>query len=322
MRRRAFTLIELLVVIAIIAVLIALLLPAVQAAREAARRMQCTNNLKQIGLALHNYEGSTGCLPWDHGPNNWNEWSGLTMLLPQMEQAPLFNSLNFSNGINAVDPNGSMNSTSIRVSIAAFMCPSDQNRLANLEGHNNYVMNAGSDAYGPETVSINSGIGVSLYNKTRPVTFASISDGLSNTAAYSEIVQGIGTGSGTADDGPPSSALRQATAWNGTSAGDYAACKAAVATSLVNDYAFGMYWHMSQRDLGHYKHVMPPNTWSCSNPGNFNQGAFTASGGHPGVVNVLFCDGSVKAIKSSISPQTWWALGTRCGREVVSADSL
>ena len=99
--RRGFTLIELLVVIAIIAVLIALLLPAVQAAREAARRSQCVNNLKQIGLAMHNYHSSINALPWDHGPGGWNEWSSLVMLLPYMEQQPLFNSINFANTGNS-----------------------------------------------------------------------------------------------------------------------------------------------------------------------------------------------------------------------------
>src|SRR5713101_4854678 len=96
--RRGFTLIELLVVIAIIAVLIALLLPAVQSAREAARRTQCTNNLKQIGLAMHNYIESRGVLPIGQGPEPskmYFGWSSLTMMLPFLEQAPLFASLNF-----------------------------------------------------------------------------------------------------------------------------------------------------------------------------------------------------------------------------------
>ena len=92
--RRGFTLIELLVVIAIIAVLIALLLPAVQAAREAARRAQCTNNLKQIGLALHNYHSAVNSFPWGDGPW-WIEWSAHTLLLPYMEQTPIYNALNF-----------------------------------------------------------------------------------------------------------------------------------------------------------------------------------------------------------------------------------
>ncbi len=91
LRRRGFTLIELLVVIAIIAVLIALLLPAVQAAREAARRSQCINNLKQIGLAIHNYHGTINCFPPGESDllNGWQQWSALAMLLPQLEQQPL-----------------------------------------------------------------------------------------------------------------------------------------------------------------------------------------------------------------------------------------
>ncbi len=95
MRRRGFTLIELLVVIAIIAVLIALLLPAVQAAREAARRAQCVNNLKQIGLAMHNYHQSVNSLPWGHGPFGWNDWNAFVLMLPMLEQSALYNATNF-----------------------------------------------------------------------------------------------------------------------------------------------------------------------------------------------------------------------------------
>src|SRR6187200_1821037 len=109
--RRGFTLIELLVVIAIIAVLIALLLPAVQAAREAARRAQCVNNLKQIGIAMHNYHDATGALPFGHGPFGWNDWNAQTFLLPFLEQTPVYNAINLFNGISGAAPNNAQNLT-------------------------------------------------------------------------------------------------------------------------------------------------------------------------------------------------------------------
>src|SRR5213593_3444408 len=96
---RGFTLIELLVVIAIIAVLIALLLPAVQAAREAARRAQCVNNLKQIGIGLHNYASTVDSFPWGDGPDQWNQWSALALMLPYMEQSAMYNAINFNYGL-------------------------------------------------------------------------------------------------------------------------------------------------------------------------------------------------------------------------------
>ncbi len=134
-RRRGFTLIELLVVIAIIAVLIALLLPAVQAAREAARRAQCVNNLKQIGLGLHNYHSAVGSFPPGHsqaardinyagGYGNQTEWSAQAMMLPYMEQTPLYNAINFSfcGGLGYA---GFANFTGFTARVNSFLCPSD-----------------------------------------------------------------------------------------------------------------------------------------------------------------------------------------------------
>ena len=133
--RLGFTLIELLVVIAIIAVLIALLLPAVQAAREAARRIQCTNNLKQIGLALHNYHQAIGTFPlanatgWSAGQfgtglTTWGTWSGQAMMLPYLEQNTIYNACNFS--WNCWYGTGEyINSTAFHTKINSFLCPSD-----------------------------------------------------------------------------------------------------------------------------------------------------------------------------------------------------
>src|SRR4051812_36639289 len=118
--RRGFTLIELLVVIAIIAVLIALLLPAVQSAREAARRSQCVNNLKQIGIAMHNYHDQVGALPGAYLVYNVTSFSALSMTLPQLEQSPLYNALNFSLAYS-----DSSNSTVLMADVNTFICPSD-----------------------------------------------------------------------------------------------------------------------------------------------------------------------------------------------------
>jgi prepilin-type N-terminal cleavage/methylation domain-containing protein/prepilin-type processing-associated H-X9-DG protein len=136
-KRSGFTLIELLVVIAIIAVLIALLLPAVQAAREAARRSQCVNNLKQIGLGLHNYHSAIGAFPpgqlvsahlqnYQGGYAGWTEWSAHSMILPYMEQTPLYNSINFA-FCGGYDFGAQVNSTGWTAKIAGFLCPSDGN---------------------------------------------------------------------------------------------------------------------------------------------------------------------------------------------------
>ena len=150
--RQGFTLIELLVVIAIIAVLIALLLPAVQAAREAARRSQCVNNLKQFGIALHNYHSSNNVLPYGEFDMSdaCDQWSGMPGLLPFLEQQVLYNALN----IVVVKASGAacgtyygFNTTVTYSKVAVFLCPSDLDRLTNSEGHINYVFNWGSKPY-------------------------------------------------------------------------------------------------------------------------------------------------------------------------------
>ena len=157
-RRTAFTLIELLVVIAIIAVLIALLLPAVQQAREAARRTQCKNNLKQLGLSLHNYHSSFNCFPFGQetgnscpGNINFNEWSAISQLLPYFDQANIYNQINFSTGISAnyaCNPD-TTNNAPVFIEIPALRCPSDpQKNTSGVGGATNYMVNKGKGATG------------------------------------------------------------------------------------------------------------------------------------------------------------------------------
>jgi prepilin-type N-terminal cleavage/methylation domain-containing protein len=218
--RRAFTLIELLVMIAIIAVLIALLLPAVQAAREAGRRAQCVNNLKQLGLAIQNYHDVFLCLPFGKGPDYmaidpnapvYARWSALSQILPYLEQKPLFDSINFALPPDVPDlggggmadmmpaytsPNGS-NATATRVMISTFVCPSDAGGVAGWPWSTSYSANEGSwlcDACEatPSTVAPGELPRGPFYNKSC-VRLSAFTDGTSQTAMFSERRRGRGT---------------------------------------------------------------------------------------------------------------------------------
>jgi prepilin-type N-terminal cleavage/methylation domain-containing protein/prepilin-type processing-associated H-X9-DG protein len=350
-RRPGFTLIELLVVIAIIGVLIALLLPAVQAAREAARRAQCVNNLKQIGLAIHNYESSVNALPWGDGPDLWNQWSSLALISPYMEQYNVYSAINFDWGMQ--EPARLANTTAQRTKLAFLQCPSDIDRLTAPDGHNNYASNAGNAPAAfydwNNTGAFNGLFGWSGRpperatqageRKLRPiVVLADITDGTSNTAAFSERVKGVGWfANPTVVDRmtPSATPVRIAKPANdndlNTPQAFYQQCRATGpnlpgAAFSPNFYAFGSYWHNGGFGHSRYNHLMTPNSHSCnySNTrwGGDSGGAYTASSRHPGGVNVCFADGSVKFIKASVAAETWWALGSRAGGEVVSADSF
>ncbi|AMV37529.1 DUF1559 domain-containing protein [Planctomyces sp. SH-PL62] len=339
-KRRGFTLIELLVVIAIIAVLIALLLPAVQAAREAARRIQCTNNLKQLGIALHNYHDSLGRLPYGaivaQKGNYWYptgeggehyRYSALAMLAPFLEQTPIFGALNFNHPIYL--PDGSIspaNSSLYATQISAFLCPSDTARVVQAGfAPANYMASAGDGMPGGSGMH-NNPDGCFYYNSG--VTFAAISDGLSQTAWMTESILGPGgfnVAAGTSIN--PREVMAQQPAVGITDLPPanltLAECQSAAAGSsgYFNGQRGGSW---AQGDFRHalYTHFLPPNskTYDCLRGSDYAWK--TGRSYHSGGVNVLFGDGTVRFVKDSIAPTTWAALGTRAGGEVVSSDSF
>ena len=219
--RRGFTLIELLVVIAIIGVLIALLLPAVQSAREAARRSQCTNNLKQIGLALHNYHSTNNSFPLGNSMNNrsygsnnnydpWTGWSAHSQLLPYLEQQPLYGAINFAYGPKENDNNANYANLTVTSSlIAGFLCPSDPysgkltdpalgQMLVRRTNNNNYFGSVGvSTGVGGFNNQETSGIFAVWFS----VGLESVLDGTSNTIAFAEGLVGDGKGNGRVGNG-------------------------------------------------------------------------------------------------------------------------
>jgi prepilin-type N-terminal cleavage/methylation domain-containing protein/prepilin-type processing-associated H-X9-DG protein len=334
MHRRGFTLIELLVVIAIIGVLIALLLPAVQAAREAARRSQCINNLKQIGIAMHNYHDALGSLPWGMGSDvEYHFWSALALMLPHMENQPLHNAINFDLEAFTRLPE---NTTAQQATLAFALCPSDVDRLTNPEGHINYGANFGTSPQ-LDHRQLSGLFGLITY---APIgRFSGIVDGLSHTAAFSEKVKGIGfwVTDGRDTMRPSGSILGLPGQRLSPDPRPYhEACSALdpgtspLATFDDGRLAMGVTWFTGLTWACFYNHVMPPNKWSCST-GVFQtplfpnflraHGAMTAASRHPGVVNVLFADGSVRPVKETVAVAVWWALGSRAGGEVVSGDA-
>ncbi len=356
--RRGFTLIELLVVIAIIAVLISLLLPAVQSAREAARRAQCTNNLKQLGIALHNYHdihqvipptGQVGSPRAGQTAPFSQDFSMKSRLLPFIEQNPLYNAINFANttwinhAATSRVPWG--NTTAMGAQVSTFLCPSDPNvgksgtgAIAGIRvpiASGNYPNNLGTNRYlnnnrftGPAYV-----LGGTNNRSIIPtVGFRNVTDGLTNTAIFSEVVKGRDAGRGAGQDGLFMIYYAQvAVSAEGRNGAEITFRRACEQATLRQHHQKGARWINDDcRWGGGYSHTTLPNTRACfyqNGSGRPAAGEATytmigASSFHPGGVNVLRMDGSVKFIKNSVNYATWIALSTINRGEIISADAL
>jgi len=307
-RRRAFTLIELLVVIAIIAVLIALLLPAVQQAREAARRTQCKNNLKQLGLGLHNYHGTFQCFPFGQ-EDGAKSFSAISQLLPYFDQAPLYNLINFS-----LPYSDAANNTAKMTELPALRCPSEAtNNLSGQGGCTNYMANKGTGVIWQDPTGPNAGFpaqtGVMFYQSA--VRIGDITDGASNTAAFSERMLADGNNGIVS----PIADVFFSPAAPTTPDDAVAMCAAVDINNLGNQFPLfmGAPWIHGQHT---YQHISGPNSRSC---GFFTilRANMPPSSRHVGGVHVQLCDGSVRFVSENVDRVVWRAVGSRNGGEIV-----
>jgi prepilin-type N-terminal cleavage/methylation domain-containing protein/prepilin-type processing-associated H-X9-DG protein len=322
---RGFTLIELLVVLAIIGVLVALLLPAVQSARESARRTQCVNNLKQIGIAMHSYHDAIGCLPMGSYWQECNDgvWIGtmtpMLSILGQLEQGPLFNECNFEIPIINIDLNngqpcvagGDGNATVRAMKLSVYLCPSNPDLQARLS----YRVVTGSSPFfatGSNPWDVEESLEPDgLFSFYSCKTLTEIHDGTSTTAMASERLVGAGAGYLGRARVVPTDASAMVTG---------AACDGMKPNVTNQGYAIVSTWSM-------IPFFRPPNDQrlACIHDGGTTVNSLGQIDGpsslHGGGVNVLFADGTVKFIRDSIDVQTLHALATIARGETISRES-
>jgi prepilin-type N-terminal cleavage/methylation domain-containing protein len=328
LRLSGFTLIELLVVIAIIAVLVALLLPAVQQAREAARRSQCKNNLKQIGLAMHNYHDTANCFPiligWNPITNDrQSAFSDKVYMSPYLDRVPEYNQTNFNDF--PYDSSGWFGNANVIAQsgrIPIFNCPSQAYTTNGGRANYTYAINLGiTGNYNGQTYWRGNHDGFACFvgaggPSDSVVTFASITDGSSNTAAYAEFVI----------DGQGTPMTQQVHTW----AGDQTMAPAVLRQACLSQPALsgrqgmrGASWAWSFQGNGsNYTHVMMPNDQPCHMMNNgsdwLGDSLMSASSQHTGGVQILMGDGTVRFVSNNINYNIWVAIGTRNGGETAT----
>jgi prepilin-type N-terminal cleavage/methylation domain-containing protein len=327
-RSRGFTLIELLVVIAIIAILIALLLPAVQQAREAARRTQCKNNLKQIGLALHNYESTHLRLP--AGTFNTAVASGISNnssphphIMPYIEQSAAFNLFNFNTDINTHVSNLTVRQQKMEV----FYCPSQPTEPGFVLGGGqcpggcgttNYVQSLGNNA----NYASNNG----PFGRRYGAKFRDVTDGLSNTAFFGEIVLGPSDGTGTTGIVPVGDRAYYKVAtnlpfgtWDASATGDTIAVPDCD-NPAISAYRYrGKQYYRGVVVTTYYSHTLPPNSIrrDCVRGTGVDRGHLAARSYHEGGAHVVLGDGSVRFASENVDDNLWRAVGSKAGNEVI-----
>jgi prepilin-type N-terminal cleavage/methylation domain-containing protein/prepilin-type processing-associated H-X9-DG protein len=350
LRRRAFTLVELLVVIAIIGLLVALLLPAIQSAREAARRTQCINNLKQLGIAFNNHAAAREAFPpaavskiypgFPNHPQSFYRWSALAHLLPYMEAQSLHDPLDLSYPMympTAGYPISEPNKLGISKVLPEFLCPSDQGEpVRDQMGPTNYVVCSGSGAGGGTPFKTD---GVFFVNSA--TKFANITDGSSNTIAASESLLGVDTprtSGGTFANYNTERSYKFVLSFAGPPDLTDVRCEGSLSfnsTTASGNDPRGFAWSSGEYRCATYNHYYGPNSqqYDCiasvtTDPSPIGRPVLYSAYGwraarslHPGGVNAAFADGSARFFDESVDLNVWQALSTRAGEDVVSDDA-